>query len=250
MRKKIVAGNWKMNLSFDEGVALTKAVTEKYVEKKDKELILIPPFIHLSKIKDIVKNKKVKVGAQNCHHMESGAYTGEVSAAQLKSLKLEYCLVGHSERRKYNKENNEQLLGKIKMLLTHGIRPIFCCGESLEARESEQHFKAIAKQLKVLWGLTADEFEHIVIAYEPIWAIGTGKTATAAQAQEIHEFIRALINEHYRKRGSENCSILYGGSCNPNNAEELFSQKDVDGGLIGGASLNADDFIAVYNALR
>jgi|SRR5690554_337910 len=250
MRNKIVAGNWKMNMGFDEGVNLAKAVSERYTKAKNTELIIIPPYLHLSEVSRIAKAKGVKVGAQNCYHKENGAHTGEISAAQLASLKIDYCLVGHSERREHFKETNAELFGKVKMLLKEGIRPIFCCGEPLEDRKSELYFKTVGEQLKVLWELTPEEFDSVVIAYEPVWAIGTGETATAQQAQEMHEFIRALINEHYRKKRSESCSILYGGSCKPENAEELFSQKDVDGGLIGGASLNSDNFIAIYNSLK
>lgn len=249
MRTKIVAGNWKMNMSYEAGIQLASDISKNYSKKNHCELVIIPPFIHLAKVKDIAAASGIKVGAQNNHFEQNGAFTGEISAEQLASLEIDFALVGHSERRKYFKESNQDLLKKIKALLAQGIRPIFCCGEELEARKSDLHFKTVAEQLKVLWNLSKEEFAQLVIAYEPVWAIGTGETATSFQAQEMHASIRALVKEHYGKPTAESCSILYGGSCKPENAEEIFSQTDVDGGLIGGASLNADDFLAIAEAL-
>lgn len=249
MRTKIVAGNWKMNMNFEEGIQLSSEIAKTYTKKSQEEVILIPPYIHLSKVKEVAIAAGLKVGAQNIHFEKNGAFTGEISAEQLASLEIDYALVGHSERRKYFHESNQDLLKKIKALLAEGIRPIFCCGEELEARKSDLHFKTVAEQLKILWELSKEEFAQLVIAYEPVWAIGTGETASSLQAQEMHASIRALVKEHYGKPIAENCSILYGGSCKPDNAAELFEQADVDGGLIGGASLNANDFLAIVNAL-
>lgn len=238
-----------MNMNYEEGVQLASEVAKKYRQKNHCELVLIPPFIHLAKVREITAAVGIKLGAQNNHFEKNGAYTGEISAEQLASLEVDYALVGHSERRKYFKESSQDLLKKIKALLAEGIRPIFCCGEELESRKSDLHFKTVAEQLKVLWDLSKEEFKQLVIAYEPVWAIGTGETASSIQAQEIHAFIRALVKEHYGKPAAENCSILYGGSCKPENAEELFAQTDVDGGLIGGASLKTEDFLAIADAL-
>lgn len=249
MRTKIVAGNWKMNMNYEAGIQLASEIAKKFRKKNHCELVMIPPFIHLAKVKDIAAAAGIKVGAQNIHFEQNGAFTGEISAEQLASLEIDFALVGHSERRKYFKESNQDLLKKIKALLAQGIRPIFCCGEELDSRKSDLHFKTVAEQLKALWELSKEEFTNIVIAYEPVWAIGTGETATSLQAQEMHASIRALVKEHYGKPIAEGCSILYGGSCKPENAEELFSQTDVDGGLIGGASLNVDDFLAIAEAL-
>jgi len=249
MRTKIVAGNWKMNMSFEEGIQLSSEIAKTYTKKNQEEVILIPPYIHLSKVKEVALAAGLKVGAQNVHFEKNGAFTGEISAEQLASMEIDYALVGHSERRKYFHESNQDLLKKIKALLAEGIRPIFCCGEELKARQSDLHFKTVAEQLKILWELSKEEFAQLVIAYEPVWAIGTGETASSLQAQEMHASIRALVKEHYGKPIAENCSILYGGSCKPDNAAELFEQADVDGGLIGGASLNTADFLAIVNSL-
>lgn len=249
MRTKIVAGNWKMNMNYDEGIQLASEIVKSYQKKNHQELVMIPPFIHLAKVKEIAAVAGIKVGAQNNYFESNGAYTGEISAEQLASMNIDYALVGHSERRKYFQESSQDLLKKIKALLKEGIRPIFCCGEELDSRKKDLHFKTVAEQLKILWGLSKEEFAQVVIAYEPVWAIGTGETASSLQAQEMHASIRALVREHYGKPTAENCSILYGGSCKAANAEELFAQTDVDGGLIGGASLLADEFISIANAL-
>ena len=189
------------------------------------------------------------MGGQNCHTSEKGAYTGEISAEMLKSLGVQYCLVGHSERRAYFFEDNEELSQKIKQLLAKDIQPIFCCGELLEDRKEKEHFDVIEDQLELLWKFSKTDFQKIIIAYEPLWAIGTGATATADQAQEIHAFIRSQIAKKMDPTIAENTSILYGGSCKSSNAAELFSKPDVDGGLIGGAALQAKDFLGIYNAL-
>lgn len=250
MRKKIVAGNWKMNLTFEEGKALTEEVVERVSSsKKQCEVVLIPSFIHLAAVQRISEGYSVRVGSQNNHEKEKGAFTGELSATMLKSVGVNYGLVGHSERRTYFSESNEQLLAKTQALLAENIKPIFCCGEALVDRKNENHFKVVEEQLEVLWSLDPEVFENVVIAYEPVWAIGTGETATAAQAQEMHAFIRNLIQQKKGESIAESTSILYGGSCNPSNAVELFVQADVDGGLIGGASLKIDDFMSIIKAI-
>jgi len=249
MRKKIVAGNWKMNKSYDEGIALIEE-TIKLLDAenvKDTEVIFCPPFIHLHKAAKLVKDKKhVSTGAQNCYSEESGAYTGEVSAGMIKSSGAEYVIIGHSERRQYFGETNQQLAKKVNLVLRHNLIPIYCCGEPLEVRESNKHFELVSTQIKEgLFHLTKDEINKIVIAYEPVWAIGTGKTASKEQAQEMHAHIRKLIAQQYDEKTANGISILYGGSCKPSNAKELFAQPDVDGGLIGGASLVAADFVGI-----
>ena len=249
MRKKIVAGNWKMNKDLPEGKSLTEGILENFNQKEGSHLILIPPFTHLSETKKLIGTRGLELGAQNVHHEANGAYTGEVSCSMLKSIDVEYCLVGHSERRIYQNESEDELLAKVKQLLLSNISPIFCIGESLEERESGREYEVIEEQLKVIFELSADEFSKLIIAYEPVWAIGTGKTATSDQAQDMHAFIRSKVEEKYGSSSSQSLSILYGGSCKPDNAEELFSKEDVDGGLIGGASLDASSFIAIYNLL-
>jgi len=250
MRKKIVAGNWKMNLKFEEGKELTEEIVERVSNtKKQCEVILFPSFIHLAAVQRITEGYSVKIGSQNNHEQENGAFTGEISAAMLKSVGVNYGLVGHSERRTYFNENNESLLAKTQALLEEKIKPIFCCGEALEDRKNENHFKIVEGQLEVLWSLSPEDLESIVIAYEPVWAIGTGETASAEQAQEMHAFIRTLIQKKKGDGAAETTSILYGGSCNPSNAKELFAQPDVDGGLIGGASLKIDDFMSIIKAI-
>jgi triosephosphate isomerase len=248
MRKKIVAGNWKMNTLLKEGMELAKAVEKLELEKKSDALVIIaPPYTHLSRVKDMIKN--VKLGAQNCASEGSGAYTGEVSPAMLVSVGVEYVILGHSERRSYFNENNALLNKKVKLALSGGLKPIYCCGEVLEERTSGKHFDVVKEQIEVgLSGLTADDIRRVVIAYEPVWAIGTGVVATAGQAQEMHHRIRGFLAGMFDGKVAEEISILYGGSCKPSNAAELFSNPDVDGGLIGGAALNAGEFIAIVNA--
>lgn len=249
MRKKIVAGNWKMNLSVSEGVALIEELNQGVMEGiKADELIVFPPFTHLTAAKDKATNK-LNVGAQNCHTELKGAFTGEVSAPMLSSINVTHVLVGHSERRAYFKESNDLLSKKVDAALGEGLIAVYCCGETLPERESERHFEVIKSQLtEGLFHLSENQLKHVVIAYEPVWAIGTGKTASADQAQEVHAYIRQLITEAYSLAAAENMSILYGGSCNPANAAELFGKTDVDGGLIGGASLKSADFIQIANS--
>lgn len=250
MRKKIVAGNWKMNKTFQEGVDLAIEISKKVVEDgaKDVKVVVSPPFTHIAEVNKVVDNDRISVAGQNCATETSGAYTGEVSAEMLWSAGADYVIIGHSERREYFKESNETLNTKVKKALEFNLTPIYCVGEVLEEREANKHFDVIKEQIeKVLFDLDKDDFAKVVVAYEPVWAIGTGKTASPDQAQEIHKFIRDLLAEKFGE-AAQNTSILYGGSCKPGNAKELFANPDVDGGLIGGASLKADDFLAIINA--
>jgi len=246
MRKNIVAGNWKMNKTVSEGVELAKELTSKLSEvPSNVKLIVAPPFTNLVSVKEALKGTVVGLSAQNCANHESGAYTGEVSAKMVASTGAEYVILGHSERREYYNETNEILREKISLALENGLSPIFCVGENLEQRENGNHFKVVEQEIKeVLYTLTPTQLERVIVAYEPIWAIGTGKTATSAQAEEIHAHIRKVLAEKFGQLADE-ISILYGGSCKPSNAKELFAQPNIDGGLIGGASLKADDFIEI-----
>jgi len=251
MRKKIVAGNWKMNKSFLEAEELMAEIAEGIENTKPVkvEVVLCPPFLYLEMATDFALEASFSVGAQNIYPMDSGAFTGEISPLMLKSLKVKYCIIGHSERRKYFQESHEFLARKVDSLMKHDIIPIFCCGEVLSEREAGSYFDVVRKQLnESLFHLSGESFSKVVIAYEPVWAIGTGVNATSQQAQEMHAFIRDLINEKYGKDIAPGTSILYGGSCNSKNARELFTQPDVDGGLIGGASLKADEFIGVIQS--
>lgn len=236
-----------MNKSLQEAQTLVEQITKQVNEFDEVIKIIIPPFPFLASVSAQLNSKtNFYLGAQNCHTHASGAYTGEVSAAMLNSVGCNYVLVGHSERRQYFKEQEADLVLKIKQALQNNIKPILCVGETHHERKTENHFKVITEQLtSVLSHFSKEEFANFVIAYEPVWAIGTGETASPAQAQEIHEFIRTIISGVYTHEIAENTSILYGGSCNPQNAQELFSCKDVDGGLIGGASLKADDFCKI-----
>ncbi|HHV02915.1 MAG: triose-phosphate isomerase [Bacteroidales bacterium] len=247
MREKIVAGNWKMNTSIQEG----KHLAEDILSGLDRvpegvTLIVAPPFTHLFPIACLIgARKNPGLAAQNCADRNNGAFTGEVSSSMLASVPCQYVILGHSERRQYYGETNQILLDKIKLALDGGLRPIFCVGEVLSKRESNLHFQIVSSQLReVLCQLDPDEFRKVIVAYEPVWAIGTGKTATSGQAQEMHAFIRAFLAESFGEL-AESTPILYGGSCKPSNAAEIFAQRDVDGGLIGGASLKADDFLAI-----
>ena len=238
-----------MNKTFGEADDLLNDIMTKLESTTldaNTQLIVCPPFPYLEMTSDYSDDSYFMVGAQNVSDQEVGAYTGEVSAAMLESLEIDYCIVGHSERRAYYHETNEIVARKVDQLLKHGLKPIVCCGEVLEEREANKQFEVVKQQItEGLFHLTPEQFGEIIVAYEPVWAIGTGKTATPEQAQEMHAFIRSLIAEKYGNEVAEETSILYGGSCKPSNAKELFANKDVDGGLIGGASLKADDFIAI-----
>ncbi|CAN5202771.1 triose-phosphate isomerase [soil metagenome] len=254
MRQKIVAGNWKMNKNFDEGLKLASELINMIQDEvmDEVKIILAPPFIHLQSISKLISgSKNIVLGAQNCHEKESGAYTGEISVLMLKTVNVSYVIIGHSERRQYFKETNSILAQKIDVLLKNNLNPIFCCGEPLEIREKNQHVEYVVKQLEEsLFHLSDDQFKNIVIAYEPIWAIGTGKTASTEQAQEMHAEIRKCIAGKFGNGLADDLTILYGGSCNPQNAPELFACPDVDGGLIGGASLKSRDFTDIIKSFK
>ena len=250
MRKNIVAGNWKMNKTLQEGVALAQELKDLLNgQNPNCKVVIGTPFIHLASVAELVKGSVIEVAAENSSDKESGAYTGEVSAAMVKSTGAEYVILGHSERRAYYGETYEMLKEKVLLALKNGLTPIFCIGEVKEEREAGKQNEVVKEQLEgSVFNLSAEEFGKIVLAYEPVWAIGTGLTATSAQAQEIHAYIRSLVVAKYGKEVAENTSILYGGSCNAGNAKELFANTDVDGGLIGGASLKAPDFKAIIDA--
>ncbi len=247
MRKNIVAGNWKMNTTVPEGIELAKAVVARSAEVPvEVKLIVATPFTHLYPVAEVVKGTVVGLSAENCADHAKGAYTGEVSADMLVSAGCEYTILGHSERRQYYGETDEKLVEKTKLALGAGLKVILCVGENLDEREAGKHFDVCEAQIKnVLYNFTAEDMKSIIVAYEPVWAIGTGKTATAEQAEEIHACIRTVVCEKFGAEVAEDLTILYGGSCKPSNAVELFAQKDIDGGLIGGAALKADDFIAI-----
>ncbi len=247
MRKQIVAGNWKMNTNYPEALDLITAIVKESKNiPEEVALYVAPPFVHLSDAYKILKESTIKLGAQNCSWENSGAYTGEVSASMLKSVGCSFVILGHSERRKYFNEDGAVLTKKVGQALDNHLQPVFCCGEQLEERESGKQEEVVEKQLEeVVFTLSKEQFQKIIIAYEPVWAIGTGRTASPEQAQEMHAFIRKLVAKKYGEDIAGDLSILYGGSCKPGNAKELFAQEDVDGGLIGGASLKADDFIAI-----
>jgi triosephosphate isomerase (TIM) len=248
MRQKIVAGNWKMNKTLQEGIALAQEVESLAAGVNNgAKVILCTPFIHLTEVKKVIK--KALLGAQNCASEVSGAYTGEVSASMIKSTGAEYVIIGHSERRAYYQEDDAILYKKVQLALANGLTPIFCIGELLSEREANKHFDVVKSQLeKGLFSLSEADFKKIVLAYEPVWAIGTGKTASSAQAQEIHKFIRDTVAAKYGKAVADGVSILYGGSCKASNAKELFENPDVDGGLIGGAALVATEFLGIVTA--
>ena len=250
MRQKIVAGNWKCNTNLQEGVELAKAVDTLVASEGADDVVVVlgTPFTHITKVVETVNTNRIGVAAQNCAAEAKGAYTGEVSAEMVKSTGAEYVILGHSERREYYGETSETLNKKVALALENGLTPIYCCGEALEIREAGTQNEFVKNQLdETIFQLSADDFKKIVIAYEPIWAIGTGVTASSEQAQEIHAFIRSAIAEKFGDEIAEGTSILYGGSCKPTNAKELFANKDVDGGLIGGAALKAEDFIGIIN---
>jgi triosephosphate isomerase len=253
MRKQIAAANWKMNLSYQQAETLLDELIATPHDLKENQLAIfaIPfPYLQLANSK-LGGKRNVFVAAQNCYSKKSGAYTGEVSVEMLSSMNIQYVVLGHSERREYFNESNQLLAEKINICLENGLKPIFCCGESLNIREANTQNEFVGKQLEEsLFHLSAKQLQQIVIAYEPIWAIGTGKTATSDQAQEIHGFIRQQLSSKYDNEIAENISILYGGSVKGSNAVELFSQKDVDGGLVGGASLNAAEFVTIIKGLK
>ena len=235
-----------MNTTVPQGVELAREVVALAKDVKDCKLVIAPPFTHLASVAEVVKGTPVALSAQNCADHTSGAYTGEVSVDMLDSIGCTYCILGHSERRQYYGETDEKLVVKVGLALEKGIKPILCVGENLQEREAGKHFEVVESQIKnVLYTLTPEQMKNIVVAYEPVWAIGTGKTATAEQAEEIHACIRKAIADKFGAQIAEDTTILYGGSCKPSNARELFAQKDIDGGLIGGAALKAPDFIAI-----
>lgn len=246
MRKQIVAGNWKMNTTVPEGVELAKSVVAKAAAvPANIGLIVATPATHLTSVAAVL-DSRVELSAENCADHTSGAYTGEVSAAMVKSTGAKWTILGHSERRQYYGETDEKLVEKTKLALAEGLGVILCVGENLEQREAGKHFDVCEAQIKnVLYNFTAEDMKNIVVAYEPVWAIGTGKTATSDQAEEIHSHIRKVLAAKFGQTVADDTTILYGGSCKPSNAKELFAQKDIDGGLIGGAALKADDFIQI-----
>ena len=251
MRKKIVAGNWKLNNNVEESQSLAEEVVNliKAEGTNGASVVICPTSVNVYPVAQKTKGSEVSVGAQNCYSQSSGAYTGEVSAAMVKSVGAEYVILGHSERREYFSEDNKLLAEKVEKVLEHGLTPIFCCGETLEQREAEIHFDFVKSQLtESLFDLSEEDFRKVVIAYEPIWAIGTGVTASSEQAQEMHKELRSHVAEKYGESVANDCSLLYGGSCKPGNAAELFACEDVDGGLIGGASLKARDFVDIVQA--
>lgn len=247
MRKKIVAGNWKMNLSFQDAEDLVEHILELLdKETITAEVIVCPPYPYLELATDYAEEGNIGVGAQNLSPFDAGAYTGEVSAAMLVSMGVTHCIIGHSERRKYFNEDDKMLTAKVNQALKHKLTPIFCVGEALPERQAGSHFDVVRSQVRHgLFHLDTDEFHKVVIAYEPVWAIGTGVTATPDQAQEMHAYIRTLITERYGKDVADASLILYGGSCNAANAAEIFAKPGVDGGLIGGASIKAEEFVSI-----
>jgi len=252
MRKKIVAGNWKMNLNLQEGLALAKELNNALkADKPNCDVVICTPFIHLASVENVLDKSLIGLGAENCADKEKGAYTGEVSAEMVKSTGAQYVILGHSERRQYYGETPEILKEKVLLALKNGLKVIFCIGETLEERESNRQNPVCKAQLEgSVFNLSATEFANIIIAYEPIWAIGTGKTATSEQAEEMHAFIRSTVAEKFGKDVAENTSILYGGSCKASNAPELFAKPDIDGGLIGGAALKCEDFKGIIDAWK
>lgn len=252
MRKKIVAGNWKMNLDKNASVALVNGISNGLGDLREEvRVVVAPPFVNIPYVQDASnRHEKVVVAAQNMHFAESGAYTGEIAAEMLKSTGVNTVILGHSERREYFNEDAHLLTRKVEQALEHKMTVIFCFGEKLEDRQAENHFDVVEEQIKdSLFHLNDADWDRIILAYEPVWAIGTGETATPEQAQEMHAFIRSLIERAYDDEIADRVSILYGGSVKPANAQEIFSKPDVDGGLIGGASLKAEDFLAIIEAI-
>ena len=246
MRKKVIAGNWKMNKDLHQSQKLVSEIINGLGKDTKADVIVCPPFISLSEVNSLLKGTQIKPGAQNMFYEESGAFTGEVSADMLKSVGCEYVILGHSERRVIFNEPDELINKKIKAALAKGLKPIFCIGELLEQRENGETMQVVSRQVeKGLEGVSAEQMKNVIIAYEPVWAIGTGKTATPEQAQEVHSFIRELVAKKFSVSVAENLIIQYGGSVKPDNAGELLSQKDIDGALVGGACLKADSFLGI-----
>ena len=252
MRKKIVAGNWKMNMNLQDGVALAKEINEALVaDKPNCGVVICTPFIHLASVAQVLDQNVVGLGAEDCADKEKGAFTGEVSAEMVKSTGAQYVVLGHSERRQYYGETAEILKDKVQLALKNGLKIIFCCGETLEEREGNKQNEVVKAELAdSVFNLSAEEWKNIILAYEPIWAIGTGKTATSDQAEEMLAYIRSIVAEKYGKEVAEDTTILYGGSCKASNAPELFSKPNIDGGLIGGASLKTADFKGIIDAWK
>ncbi len=252
MPKRIVAGNWKMHTCRTQAMALASEIRDIAADELSDTttLVVCPPFIHLPVLQRLLEGQtRIQLGAQNCHTDTQGAFTGEVSAEMLPDYGVSYLILGHSERRLYAHETDQQLTQKVQQALAAGLQVIFCCGEPLEVRQVEEHLDYVVGQVQeALFGFSAKDFEQITLAYEPIWAIGTGQTATAEQAQQMHQHLRQALAQHYGNQTAQTTSILYGGSCKPANAAELLAQPDIDGGLIGGASLNARDFIEIAKA--
>jgi triosephosphate isomerase len=253
MRKQIAAANWKMNLTLQQAEKLLDDIIAKphHLKEHQEVIFAVPSPYLLPAQQKITSKQQVHIAAQNCYSKKSGAYTGEVSVEMLQSLGVAVVVIGHSERREYFSESNQLLADKVSICLEYNITPIFCCGEPLSIREAGEQNDFVAKQLnESLFSLTADQLQKVVIAYEPIWAIGTGKTASSEQAQEMHKYLRSVLVSKYGENIADTISILYGGSVKGSNAKELFSQPDVDGGLVGGASLNADEFVTIINSLK
>jgi triosephosphate isomerase len=252
MRKQLVAGNWKMNMDLEAGQKLASEIVNMVSDeiRGNVGVILAPPYVHLTRVGSLLRAEaRISLGAQNCSEHEKGAYTGEVSASMLASAGVNFVILGHSERREYFGETNEQLARKVDTVMEHGLLPIFCCGESLDIRENGNYVEFVSQQIREsLFHLSEDQIRKVVIAYEPIWAIGTGKTASSDQAQEMHHALRSFIGEKYGADLANDLTILYGGSCKPSNAPELFACPDVDGGLIGGASLSSRDFVDIIKS--
>jgi len=246
MRKKVIAGNWKMNMDLHQSQKLVSEIINGLGKDHKTEIIVFPPFTSLSEVNSLIKDTSVRLGAQNMYYEESGAYTAEISADMLKSVGCEYIILGHSERRVIFNETDEVINKKIKAALTKELKPIFCIGELLEQRESGETMQVVSNQLnRGLEGISSEQIKNIIIAYEPVWAIGTGKTATPQQAQEVHSFIRELVAKKFSAAVAENLIIQYGGSVKPENTGELLSQKDIDGALVGGACLKSDSFLSI-----
>lgn len=248
MRRKIVAANWKMNMSTDDGIDFfQKLIQSSWPD--DVEAIVAPPNLYLQMLKEVKGH--AELCGQNCHSEQQGAFTGEVSAKMLTDVGAQYCLVGHSERRKYFEESSLFLKAKVNAVLENGLSPIYCCGETESERRLGAHFETVKNQLTAeLFALDSSSFEKVIIAYEPVWAIGTGLTATAGQAQEMHSFVRSVVETNYGREIASKMCVLYGGSCNPSNAKELFQCEDVDGGLIGGASMDPSSFLQIAQSFQ